>query len=47
MEFPQWVRDRVVARQGRLHPYDELPAARLAVVVIDMQQYFTLPGYQG
>ncbi|MCW0210167.1 MAG: cysteine hydrolase [Achromobacter sp.] len=47
MEFPQWVKDRVVARQGRLHPYDELPAARLAVVVVDMQQYFTLPGYQG
>ena len=47
MEFPQWVRDRVVARQGCLHPYDELPASRLAVVVIDMQQYFTLPGYQG
>ena len=47
MEFPQWVKDRVIARQGCLHPYDELPAARLAVVVVDMQQYFTLPGYQG
>jgi len=47
MEFPQWVQDRVIARQGCLHPYDELPAARLAVVVVDMQQYFTLPGYQG
>jgi nicotinamidase-related amidase len=47
MEFPKWVEDRVIARQGRLHPYDELPAARLAVVVVDMQQYFTLPGYQG
>ena len=47
MEFPQWVQDRVVARQGCLHPYDTLPAARCAVVVIDMQQYFTLPGYQG
>ena len=47
MEFPQWVKDRVMARQGCLHPYDELPAARLAVVVVDMQQYFTLPGYQG
>ena len=27
MEFPKWVEDRVIARQGRLHPYDELPAA--------------------
>ncbi|WMD18675.1 isochorismatase family cysteine hydrolase [Achromobacter seleniivolatilans] len=47
MEFPQWVQDRVIARQGCLHPYDELPAGRLAVVVVDMQQYFTMPGYQG
>lgn len=47
MEFPQWVKDRVMARQGCLHPYDELPAARTAVVVIDMQQYFLMPGYQG
>lgn len=47
MQIPQWVQDRVIARQGCLHPYDNLPGARTAVVVIDMQQYFTLPGYQG
>ncbi|WP_251863915.1 isochorismatase family cysteine hydrolase [Achromobacter sp. Marseille-Q4962] len=47
MEFPQWVQDRVIARQGRLHPYDDLPGPRTAVVVVDMQRYFTLPGYQG
>ncbi|CAB3671495.1 MAG: isochorismatase family protein [Achromobacter pulmonis] len=47
MQIPQWVQDRVIARQGCLHPYDTLPGARTAVVVIDMQQYFTLPGYQG
>jgi ureidoacrylate peracid hydrolase len=47
MQIPQWVQDRVIARQGCLHPYDSLPGARTAVVVIDMQQYFTLPGYQG
>ena len=47
MEFPQWVQDRVIARQGRLHPYDHFDAARTAVVVIDMQRYFTEPGFQG
>ncbi|AWP76861.1 isochorismatase family cysteine hydrolase [Bordetella bronchiseptica] len=47
MEFPQWVIDRVQARQGCLHPYDSLPGPRTAAVVIDMQRYFTLPGYQG
>lgn len=35
MQIPQWVQDRVIARQGCLHPYDSLPGARTAVVVID------------
>lgn len=47
MEFPQWVVDRVLARQGCLHPYDSLPAAKTAFVVVDLQNYFTQPGYQG
>ena len=47
MEFPQWVVDRVMARQGCLHPYDVLPAERLAVVVVDLQNYYMSPGYQG
>lgn len=47
MQFPQWVIDRVMARQGVLHPYDELDAARSAFVVVDMQNYYTQPGYQG
>lgn len=47
MEFPQWVVDRVLARQGRLHPYDQLPARQTAFVVVDLQNYFTQPGYQG
>ncbi|MDB5966809.1 MAG: cysteine hydrolase [Polaromonas sp.] len=45
MEFPQWVVDRVVARQGRLHPFDRLDAGKLAFVVIDMQNYFLLPEF--
>lgn len=47
MEFPQWVTDRVIGRQGCLHPYDRLEASRTAFVVVDLQNYFTQPGYQG
>jgi nicotinamidase-related amidase len=47
MQFPQWIVERVEARQGRLHPYDLLDAARTAFVVVDLQNYFMAPGYQG
>lgn len=47
MQFPQWIVDRVEARQGRLHPYDRFDAARTAFVVVDLQNYFMAPGYQG
>ncbi len=47
MEFPQWVQDRVVARQGCLHPYDSFVGPETALVVVDMQCYYTMPGYQG
>jgi len=47
MEFPQWIVERVEARQGRLHPYDRFDAARTAFVVVDLQNYFMAPGYQG
>lgn len=47
MEFPQWVVDRVLARQGCLHPYQRFDAARTAFVIIDLQNYYTQPGYLG
>jgi len=47
VKFPQWVVDRVLARQGVLHPYDVLDATRTAFVVIDLQNYYTQPGFQG
>lgn len=47
MQFPQWVTDRVLTRQGVLHPYDEFQARQTALVVIDMQNYYTQPGYLG
>lgn len=47
MEFPQWVVDRVIARQGCLHPYPTLEADKTAFVIIDLQNYYTQPGYLG
>lgn len=47
MEFPQWVVDRVIARQGVLHPYDAFDPRRTAFVVVDLQNYFTQPQFQG
>lgn len=47
MDFPQWVVDRVTRRQGSLHSPHPLDPKRTAFVVIDLQNYFTAPGYQG
>lgn len=47
MEFPKWVTDRVIARQGTLHPYDAFKPEETAFVVIDLQNFFTQPGYMG
>lgn len=47
MIFPQWVVDRVIARQGCLHPYAELDASQTAFLIIDLQNYYTQPGFQG
>jgi ureidoacrylate peracid hydrolase len=44
LSIPQSVVDRVVARRGREHVYDALDAARTALVVVDMQNAFMLPG---
>ncbi|GAA5233963.1 cysteine hydrolase [Verticiella sediminum] len=46
MQFPDWVVERVIARQGRLHPYPELDARHTAFVVVDLQNYYTQPGFQ-
>jgi ureidoacrylate peracid hydrolase len=41
--IPQSVIDRVVARRGREHVYDNLVPARTALIVVDMQNAFMLP----
>ena len=47
MEFPAWVVDRVMARQGCLHPYPQIDARSTALVLVDLQNYYTQPGYLG
>lgn len=47
MDFPAWIVERVVARQGCLHPHGHFDASRTAFVVVDLQNYYTQPGYQG
>lgn len=47
MEFPAWIVERVMARQGCLHPYPHFDASRTAFVAIDLQNYYTQPGFMG
>jgi ureidoacrylate peracid hydrolase len=44
LSIPQSVIDRVVTRRGREHVHDNLDPAKTALVVVDMQNAFMLPG---
>jgi nicotinamidase-related amidase len=44
--IPQYIRDRVIQRQGRWNVHDDVPAQKTALVVVDMQNYFMAPGQQ-
>ena len=44
VSVPQSVIDRVVARHGREHVHADLDPAKTALVVVDMQNAFMLPG---
>jgi len=44
VSIPQSVIDRVVARHGREHVHADLTPSRTALVVVDMQNAFMLPG---
>jgi ureidoacrylate peracid hydrolase len=44
ISIPQSVIDRAVARRGREHIYEDLDPARTALLVVDMQNAFMLPG---
>ena len=43
--MPAAVQDRVLARMGRMWAQDTLDAARAALVVVDMQNYFCAAGF--
>src|SRR5260370_41789701 len=42
--IPKSVIDRVIERRGREHVYDDLDPVKSALVVVDMQNAFMLPG---
>src|SRR5499427_10868238 len=44
LSIPQSVIDRVIERRGREHIYEDLNPAKTALVVVDMQNAFMLPG---
>jgi ureidoacrylate peracid hydrolase len=44
-ETPQWVKDRVLKRQGKLHSHDTIDVTRSALIVVDMQNYFVAEGF--
>ena len=44
LSIPQSVVDRVVKRHGREHVHDDLDPRKTALIVVDMQNAFMLPG---
>jgi ureidoacrylate peracid hydrolase len=44
LDIPQSVIDGVIARRGVAHPFADLDPAKTALVVIDMQNGFMMPG---
>jgi ureidoacrylate peracid hydrolase len=44
LSIPQSVIDRVVARRGREHVYEDLDPSKTALVVVDLQNAFMMPG---
>src|ERR1700726_4315928 len=44
ISIPQSITERVIARRGKAHVYDDLDPAKSALVVVDMQNAFMLPG---
>lgn len=46
-KLPEEFVRQVSSRTGKIHPFDEIISSRTAMLVIDMQNYFCAPGYQG
>jgi ureidoacrylate peracid hydrolase len=47
LSIPTDLVQRVTERAGRAHPFDVIEPAKTAFVVVDMQNYFMKPGFQG
>jgi ureidoacrylate peracid hydrolase len=47
LSIPPHIVERVTRRAGRAHPFDVIAPAKAAFVVVDMQNYFMKPGFQG
>jgi len=47
LSIPTDLVEKVTARAGRPHPFDVIVPSRTALVIIDMQNYFMKPGFQG
>lgn len=45
--LPSDLIEGVTKRTGRAHPFDVMDPAKTAFVVVDMQNYFMKPGFQG
>ncbi len=43
MALPQQVRDRIIARRGRLRAFETLDPKRTALLVVDLQDAFMKP----
>lgn len=43
--IPDSIKDRVIRRQGKLLSHDVIDAARAALIVVDMQNYFVAEGF--
>src|SRR5690349_14092114 len=42
--IPSYAIERVLARRGRLHPFEDLDPAHTALIVVDLQNGFMEPG---
>jgi ureidoacrylate peracid hydrolase len=42
---PEWVKERVLRRQGKLVSHDTVDAGRTALIVVDMQNHFVAEGF--
>jgi len=47
LSLPAELVARVTERAGRPHPFDVIEPTKTAFVVVDMQNYFMKPGFQG